>query len=222
MTFVGRTAARYARALWALASAQGQAQQVYANLRLVAEVLDATPDLVQLLGHTRLRMPQRLELLDKVLAAIAAPSADGTDVAVQWDALSLDFLRLLVQRERIGLLDQVLADVAARLDVEHQVVRARVTTAVPLHDAERERLRTALEKRTGAQRVELEEVVDAALVAGMLVHFQGQVIDSTVATWLETLRERLRQVKVGEFIAAGWMGNLPDVAGAAAGPETVR
>jgi F-type H+-transporting ATPase subunit delta len=89
------------------------------------------------------------------------------------------------------------------LDAEQNVVRAVVTTAVPLLKPQRERLAQKLCGLTGAARVEIETKVSKAVVAGVVIRIGDHVIDGSARGALETLRERLKQVRVAGLATGG-------------------
>jgi F-type H+-transporting ATPase subunit delta len=67
---------------------------------------------------------------------------------------------------------------------------AEVTSAVPLDDAQKERLAQALSKVTGKQ-VEVLVVVDPYVLGGLTARIGDRVIDGTVRTRLQQLRDIL-------------------------------
>jgi len=76
---------------------------------------------------------------------------------------------------------------------------------VPLLKAEREQIAARLREHTGAARVEIEAKVAKRIVAGVVIRVGHQVIDASVRSHLDALRERLRQVKVREFADSGML-----------------
>ena len=67
-------------------------------------------------------------------------------------------------------------------------MRAEVTTAAPLGEAYYLRLQTKLEKMTG-KRVVIDRRVDASLIAGVVTRIGDRVIDGSLRTRLQSLRE---------------------------------
>jgi len=157
------------------------------------------------LSHRRIAQARKRDLLDKVIASLdGAAHGDGPEGAppVMGD-LARDFLRLLVANGRVRLLGEVLDALTAMLDDQRNTMRAVVTTAVPLLKRERDMIGRKLAEHLGAARVELDEQVSEKVVAGVLIHVGDHVIDASVRTYLHTMRERLRQVRVSELAASG-------------------
>jgi F-type H+-transporting ATPase subunit delta len=75
-------------------------------------------------------------------------------------------------------------------DKRRGVLRAEVTTATPLSDAYYERLRAALEKSTG-QKVVVDRRLDPALVAGVVTRIGDRILDGSLRTRLQSLKDAL-------------------------------
>jgi F-type H+-transporting ATPase subunit delta len=99
-------------------------------------------------------------------------------------------LLLLADRDRLGVVPDLLGVYRERLMEHQQVVRAEVTTAAPLPPervAEIERKLAALTGRT----VDMTTNIDPALIGGVVTRIGSTVYDGSIATQLTKLRERL-------------------------------
>ncbi|MGE3469409.1 MAG: ATP synthase F1 subunit delta [Vicinamibacterales bacterium] len=99
-------------------------------------------------------------------------------------------LQLLAERDRLGLLDDLLEAYRDLLLDRQQIVKAEVRSATALSpDAMR-----AVEERLGAitgKRVAVHAVVDPDLLGGVVASVGGTVYDGSVRTQLEKLRKQL-------------------------------
>ena len=77
-----------------------------------------------------------------------------------------------------------------RLMEHRQVVRAEVTTAVPLSPESAAQLERRLADVTG-RRVTMTTSVDPALIGGAVARVGSTVYDGSIATQLDKVRERL-------------------------------
>jgi F-type H+-transporting ATPase subunit delta len=75
------------------------------------------------------------------------------------------------------------------------VAEARVTTAVPLSKDLSDRLRVQLERLFG-KKVRIVPRVDPRIIGGLFVMIEGKIIDRSVRSDLETLRQELLGVEV--------------------------
>ena len=79
---------------------------------------------------------------------------------------------------------------AACSNLRAGITKATVVSAAPLHEAARDRLASALSRRTGKQ-VELEVTVDPELLGGVVAKVGDLVFDGSLRTQLGQLRANL-------------------------------
>jgi F-type H+-transporting ATPase subunit delta len=107
------------------------------------------------------------------------------------DSLGRNFVRVLVEAERLALLPQILALFETLKNDVDGVAKARIDSAFPLTEAQVDGLRTALEKRFG-KTIEATVNVDPALIGGARITVGDTVIDGTISAQLSTMATRLR------------------------------
>ena len=100
------------------------------------------------------------------------------------------FLGTLLEAGQIDQLDAILLELdrLARRRPDRRL--AQVTSAVPLTEAEEEKMRARLSEQFGSD-LEIQFKVDASLIGGVHLRVGDQVIDGTVAGKLAALRDHL-------------------------------
>lgn len=83
--------------------------------------------------------------------------------------------------------DLVLLDIAREFALQKGHVYADVASAFPLDAAAKAELQTYLKKQTGASSVELNETVNEALLAGVIVRTSDEELDTSAAAKLNRL-----------------------------------
>ncbi len=172
-----RLATRYAGALLAAAKragVQGAVAEAYAAVR---EVVAAHPPLVTFLEGPQVPEDEKKQLLASVFGARVEP-------------MLLNFFHLLVDKNRIELLDDIGAELARLHEADQGLQRALVTTAVALPGDLEAQLKGRLEALTGA-RVVLEKRIDHDVIGGVCVTMGDRILDGTVRSHLDRLSERL-------------------------------
>ena len=101
-------------------------------------------------------------------------------------------LALLADRDRVGLLNDVVAVYHARLLEQRQIVKAEVRTAVPLSSDRLEALQQSLAQVTG-KRVAMDVTVDPALIGGVVARIGSSIYDGSVVRQLERMKSQLAQ-----------------------------
>jgi ATP synthase F1 delta subunit len=97
---------------------------------------------------------------------------------------------LLVSRGRSASLPGVASEFNRLLLRHRSIVMATVTSAVPLTADETAAIRERAEVMADA-RVELQTVVDPALIGGVTIQVRDQLLDASIRGRLERLRDQL-------------------------------
>ena len=113
------------------------------------------------------------------------------------DALALEpplrnFLGLLIDRNRLDLLDEITATYETLLDERLGIVKARVTSALELDSKQKDLVATRLEALTG-KKVRMEVSVDPSLIGGLVAQVGSTIYDGSIRQQLETFRNSLTQ-----------------------------
>ena len=165
----------YARAAFGIARDEGAFAAWSQALGFAAHVA-ADPRVAGVLGNPKLSD-------DEAVTLLWAPGA-GETVA--------RFLRMLSGNRRMALLPEIAGLFEELRHEAERVVKATVTSAVALPDAELESIRDALRKRFGRE-VELETAIDESLIGGALIDAGDVVIDGSLKGKLARLQSALAQ-----------------------------
>lgn len=109
--------------------------------------------------------------------------------------LFLQFLLLLLRRNRIVNLFEIFEEFEYLVEHEEGLTMGVVTTAVPASGDEIDRLRFQLEAATGL-KFDLRVKVDPRLIGGVKVQYKDVLMDSTIQTYLGDLRQRLMRTRL--------------------------
>jgi F-type H+-transporting ATPase subunit delta len=174
-------AARYARALFDVALHEK------ADLELIEQTLVGFNDLFEtnaalkkVLLNPAVPVPRKRAAMAELTALAKAPT------------IPAKLLILLAERDRLILLPDLLAAYRERLMNYRKIVRAEVTTAVPLSDARLQAIERRIATLTGS-KVALEARVDPAIIGGLVARVGSVVYDASLTGQLEKMRERLGQ-----------------------------
>ena len=109
-----------------------------------------------------------------------------------WSDVVARFLKLLVDKKRIGVLASIVAAYAEMADQEAGRIHAVVTSAVDLDDAVKSRLTQKLKTHLNKQVI-LSSETDPDQIGGLKVRVGSTVIDGTVRGNLSRLSETLKK-----------------------------
>jgi F-type H+-transporting ATPase subunit delta len=169
----------YAKALFELARERNQVDAVAKELAAITGVLA--------------QQPQLLGFLSRPWVAAAAKRGAATELATRLglSPLTRDFLGLVVARNRA---DHVGAIATAYRNLDDQAqgrVRVKLRTAVALSDAERQNLSARLSRLLQGKKLVMEESVDSSLLGGFVAEVGSMILDGSLDTQLERMRDRL-------------------------------
>ena len=174
------TAKRYARAIFQIAREQGGEEGWLEGLKR-AHVVLSEPTAATFLALPRVGLARKQEAARELL--------------VDCDRLLVNLVQLLISRRSLGLLPLVVQEFETLLDASRGRVRAQVTSAVPLSDEQQARLRGLLADMFGVEVV-LDVREDQEIMGGLIARVGDRVIDGSVRTRLESLKQRLTQEAV--------------------------
>ncbi|HZQ97727.1 MAG TPA: ATP synthase F1 subunit delta [Chloroflexota bacterium] len=169
-------ARRYARALFELALERDEPLESWLSDLQAIQAAIEDPAVRPVLVSPKLSFERKRELVDRALSGL--------------DPLRRNFVYVLIERGRIDLLGAVVREFRAMM-LEHQgVAEATVTTAVPISDAEADRIAALLARLVG-RRVILERQVDPSIIGGVVARVGDRLINGSVAESLAALRRQL-------------------------------
>jgi len=146
-----------------------------------------------------LRFAMTIVADERVTAALENPRLSAGDkeallLSIAGDRVTGDgrnFLRVLIEADRIALLPQIRALFDQLKDDAENVAKAQIESALPLSPEQAAELTAALEKRFG-KKIEATVSVNATLIGGARVTVGDAVIDGSVQAKLEAMRAQLR------------------------------
>jgi F-type H+-transporting ATPase subunit delta len=173
-------ARRYARALLDVATESQKLDRYGEQLHALVRAIFENEPLSEVMINPAYGRSQRVAVVEAVMKALG-----GFDPEVA------NFVRLLVDRNRMGALPDMARVYSELADARAGRIRGRVVSAVPLpHDA-LHRISEILEAIT-QRKVVLDARVDPSILGGVSAQVGSVLYDGTLKTQLEELRRTLR------------------------------
>ncbi len=172
----GIVSVRYAKALLKYATAEHEDQQVYNEMKTLAEAFTAYPQLHTAIQNPTLKAEQVKELL------IAAANSTSKSVA--------RFIDLLIENKRLKLSQFIATSYQTLYREENHLVSGKLTVASTPSDAVVERMQQMVAKRTDA-KVDFEVKVDPAIIGGFVLEYDTYRMDASVRGRLANVKRTL-------------------------------
>lgn len=166
----------YADALLGVAQAEGALETVEEELFRVARTVEGDDNLRTTLVDENIPVERRVGVVQDILQT-AHPTTKG-------------LVSFLVSSGRVRDLPAIIDRLVQQAAERRSEAVAEVRSAIPLDDVTRDRLAEALSRHTG-RKVSVKVVVDESILGGIVAEVGDSVIDGSVRTRLNQLKEAL-------------------------------
>jgi len=166
----------YAEALLAAAKEAKRVKRIREELEAFVAAVGESDELGDFLRNPQVEPDTKRAALEDLLK--------GSDERL------LNFVRLLVEKGRIGEVEEIRTEFERLLAAEERVLELELVTAVELTDREAAKVVSQIEKASG-RRVEATRRVEPGLIGGIVVQAGSQRLDASVRGRLHQLREEL-------------------------------
>lgn len=169
---------RYSNALVNLAQ-EGKLTygKISSDLISIKDVLTKSKDLDECLKNPVISVEAKKEIIDKVFS---------NDL----DALIINFLKVLVDKNRFDAFDEVLQSFNKALDDINNISRVTVTSAVEMTEESKQKLKSKLEEKL-KKSIVLDLDIDSSIVAGLIIKIGDNIIDMSLKHKLEDLSKSI-------------------------------
>jgi F-type H+-transporting ATPase subunit delta len=173
----GAAAKRYAKALFDLAREQDHLEAIRADIGDLTRLLEESPDFARFVADPLIPADKRGEVLVALLKDRADP-------------LTARFLAFLDSRDRLDQLPGICSVFTALYNDIKGILLVEITSAVPLSAEQVDQVEKRLHVKFGKQ-IESTQSTDPALLGGFKVRVGDTIHDYSIATQLQTLKQKL-------------------------------
>jgi F-type H+-transporting ATPase subunit delta len=175
-------AKKYGRALFELAKERNLVDQAWEQFNALSAYFRADTTFLDFVTAPQIGDGDKADLVKKVFEP-------------RLERIFYEYIQMLVAKHRIHYLPEIIEEFDRLVRADRGMARAVCITTAPISEAQRRQLIERLSKKTNL-KIELEEKIDKAIIGGMVVIIQDQILDSSIKYALTLLRNRLMKVKV--------------------------
>lgn len=158
-------------------------ERLYADTQTLKTLLQENPELLNILKHPDIAKEEKEGVLRRVFEGWMLPELYG-------------LLRLLVEKERISELLQILDYVSQRYEAYMNIGVVYVDSPMELSAGQKKEIENKLLTTTSYASLELHYRTDQSLIGGLVVRIGDRVVDSSVRTRLENMTRQLRNIQI--------------------------
>jgi len=177
---IGVISVRYARALLKIANDAKIEDAVYQQMLLLAKSFIEVPNLRQTIDNPMLSKDKKEMLL---------LTAAGGDAA---SPLTKAFIALVLKEDRENMIQFIANSYVTLYRKQKNVIRGKLTTAVPVAPETEQKMRHMVESRTQGI-VEFESEVNPDIVGGFILEYDTYRMDASVQSKLRDILNTLKK-----------------------------
>lgn len=152
-------------------------EKISADLNSINEILNQSKDLNEVLINPVVSIENKKEIIDRVFSN-------------EIDALIINFLKILVDKNRFDAFDEILNSYNKAIDKVNNISRVDVTSAVEMNDEAKNKLKNKLEEKMKLNVI-LNLNVNPDIIAGLVIKIGDNVIDMSLKHKLEDLSKNI-------------------------------
>jgi F-type H+-transporting ATPase subunit delta len=169
---------RYASAIFDVANEAKSIKECLIGLQALEKVLSADKATHEFVASPLIRTTDKEAVIQKITAGSGLPKE------------VIDFALLLARKNRLMILDQIVAAFQAKDDELQKVTRGTVRSASPLTAKQKEDVEKKIASITN-KKVSLQYTEDKSLIGGLVAHVGSYTFDDSLTTHLRRIKEDL-------------------------------
>ena len=173
-------AKRYAKALVQLGSEGGLIDLFRNELAIIDRIFSGNCELRAAFADPSLTLVQKKAIMQQLIDKTACSELVG------------NFLLLLVDKNRVAFLGQIVQTYEKLADEFSGIIRPVITTAFALDESQLVAIQSALEKKSG-KKVVPKMIVDPTLLGGVVTQIGDTAYDNSVKTQLKQIKDILQK-----------------------------
>jgi len=171
-----RAAIRYARAILDIAHDRGVSTEVSNDMATIASTIDTNAELSAFINNPTTRVEVKNSAISEIFADVN-PTTKG-------------LFQLLHENKRFEILSAIASEYNKLFEEMNGMEKAIVTTAIPM-DAELEAKVLSKILTFSNKKVNIENIVDPAIIGGFILRIGDQQYNASVANRLQVLKREL-------------------------------
>jgi len=171
---LSKVAEPYAEALLSLAQSNDSLKDTTNDMNIVSQFLANSSDLKKFLSNPLITKEAKKNVVKDILGE-------------QIGASTLKFLLLLVDRNRIEVLDSIAQKFLELSYKQESIEIAKITSSIQLSADQQKEIAEKLKVITGAKQIKLALKVDPQLIGGFTIEIGSKMIDTSIRGQLKQI-----------------------------------
>ena len=172
-----QVSSRYACALMGLAGSLDAIEALDESFTFLIQIVDKHPEISHLLLNSTISKLEKEDFVDKIFPQ-------------EMPRLLVSFAKALIRKGRFVHIREIQETFHKLFEKEKGLQQVEAITAIPLSKKSEDRLKSVLKEKLNAEII-LTATVDPQIMGGLIIRFDGKEINSSFASHLSELRQKL-------------------------------
>jgi F-type H+-transporting ATPase subunit delta len=169
-----KVASRYAKSLLKIAIDENSLEDLHKDMQFVNNVCSQNKELVLLLKSPIVRTDKKSAILNEIF---------GKDIS----KVASSFISIILTKKREGILSDIAASFIDAYKIHKNIKTAQVTSAVALSKQQKDGVIAILKSTNNTESVDLTEIVDPAIIGGIILRVGDKQVDESIKRKLTNL-----------------------------------
>lgn len=169
---------RYAISLYGLAEEKNCVDAFYKDVKIIFDTINGSKDLKRVLENPVFKQ----DVKEKILIELFQNRIDSN---------VLNFLRLVVSKERESYLLTILQKFIELTNEKKGIAHAEVKSAFSLDESQLENIRTRLKEVLHKNEIIIQNKVDQSIIGGFVVRVEDTIFDASIKHQLVNLKKQI-------------------------------
>lgn len=170
-------AERYTKALWSIAQEKGATEKFGEEIKTISDMIFQNPDINGFFTNPIIKIEDKKEILK-------------TSFKNKIDDELYNLLNVLVDKGRMFLLPNIQILYFQKIAEKNNILDVEVQSVIPLDEEMKNLLSAKLQKITN-KNINIMNVINKTIIGGVILKFDGKVIDGSVQTQLKRMQKQL-------------------------------
>ncbi|WP_319541181.1 ATP synthase F1 subunit delta [uncultured Pseudodesulfovibrio sp.] len=173
---------RYAKALFAVGAAKGEAEQAKYGEQLadIGASIEEAPEAMTFFKNPAFSAEEKKKVINQLIEKVSV------------DQMVKNFCDLMADNSRVEMLPAVAADYKRMMDAVSGVITGELITVSDLNEERKSAIQTNLEKQAG-KKLELSFTTDKDILGGIVLKVGDKVMDASLKAQLQILKENIKR-----------------------------
>ena len=172
---ISQVSKNYAKALVSL---EIDEKGLLKDFRNILETFRSSDDLRNILSNPTINLDQKLKITEDIFKSKISDD-------------SYRFLILLIEKNRLNLLDEIYESTISELDRQNNIQTISVTSAVELNDEFKLKILKLFEKKLN-KTIKPEWIIDREIIAGLSIKIGDTLIDTSLKNKIKNLSKIIK------------------------------